>query len=78
MTPIILVPITLLVFLFFCYVAYKTTPRKSKIKPVVIEPSKEEQRDTDREDNEEQSEGDGLMTMDDPLFPPDFDDESED
>jgi hypothetical protein len=69
--------LALLAFAFFLIVAILTTPKRKRN---IVKIAKIGEIHNDKElieDNEEQSEADGLMTMDDPLFPPDFEDESE-
>jgi hypothetical protein len=77
MTPIIMGVIAAIVFLFFCYIAYKTTPRKSKLKPLVIEPQKETEKDTWAEDVNEDSQLDGEILFGDIMFPESDEEEEE-
>jgi hypothetical protein len=45
---------------------------------ITKEPEVVQENEQDKEDSREDSEGDGLMLFDDPMFPPEFDDEDDD
>ena len=50
----------------------------TQTRPVTEEQRAQEEEDQIEKDSIEDSEGDGLIEFDDPMFPPEFDDEDDD
>jgi len=73
----ILIVIVLVGIAFLRALFRSASHRTSQTQTSTMEPPSDSQSDQTDEDIREDSEGDGLMLFDDPMFPPEFDDEDD-